>query len=509
MKNSILTRILVCMCLLFTAVSITGCAKSPEEVREWMHDKRAPVKMGEFIHNKNFSLESKIEAVMVLTERGNCTELTDALGEPLKTDELNRIVAGSIVRMQALLEQTPTYETKVKDAAYYMLKLEVSDENRDGLLNFIRNWLDPDKTQNFFLPMEKAGRVEQKKLYELLGSESLIFFQKGIEKTLLQFEDALVKEAEREAEFAKSGKKYKIVSRASDKITANLSSILANLEELKLPGADDMVADMFIKRINAKYPDMPRTYVLPFASNKSAKLLPLAKKILTDPNYQNPTLNYYKDVMLATYFRNIQKKAGVEVCTSLLQNDRTGYIRWDCLELLTIEKGRDGFAALIQTLPDDYEVLKVPADHPQFVESPSMTFWNSLRVYCAHLPSILNNQVPLEVFRQLAGKGKTVTRMMSMACLSTVGVAADVQLLASFAGEKTDIKGWGMQVSTMGELANFTSALLEKRLAVAAQQAEAEKTKAAADAKAAAPADTKAAAPADAKAAAPAAPATK
>ena len=477
MNKLTFTRTILCMCLLFITMTLSACTKSPAEVREWMHDKRCPVKMQEFIQNERFELDSKIEAVMVLTERGDCTELQTALGEPLQNDEMNRIVAGAIARMNKLLEQHPEYETKVKDAAYYLLKLDLNDENREGLTSFVRRWLDSD---NFFLDMNKAGRVEQERLFrEVLGSESLPIYEHAIEKILDKFEDALAKELAKEKELAAKHKKYKVNNRPSDKLTAILSNTLNSLEALKIQGSNDMVARMFLKRIEAKYPNMPRAYVLPFASNTSELLLPMAKKIVMDPQYKNETLNYYKDVMIATYYRNVQKKAGSEVCTTLLQTDRTGYLRWDCLELLTIDKGRAGVASLIQALPSQYADLKIPEDHPTFVSTPSMTFWNSLRVYCAHLPQDLNNQVPLEVFRELLSKG-TTTRMLSMACLSTLGEVNDkvndVKLLASFAAEKTDIKDWGMQVSTMGELATFTSALLEKRLIVQAAEA-AEKNK--------------------------------
>lgn len=474
MRKTNITRAIMCLLIVLMAAAFSACTKSPEQVREWIQDKRAPVKMKEFIQNPRFSLESKIEAVMVLTERSNCVELPDALGEPLKTDEVNQIVAGVIPRMDALLAEKPAYETKVKDAAYYLLDLDLNDENRDALMKYLRNWLDSD---NFFLSAEKAGRVEQKRLFERLGAESLPIYKTALEKTLNQFEEALKKEADKEAELNKQGKKFKVVSRPSDRLTTTISTTLSSLEALKLPGASDMVAQMFLKRIEAKYPNMPRTYVLPFASNPSALLLPMAKRIVTDPEYKNETLNYYKDVMLQTYYRNVQKKAGSEVCTTLIQTDRTGYIRWDCLELLTIDKGREGFAALIQTLPADYASLAVPADHPVFVSEPSRTFWNSLRLYCAYLPKNLNNQVPLDVFRQLVSKGTMTTRMLSMACLSTLGNESDVALLASFADEKTDIKEWGMQVSTVGELANFTSALLEKRLAMMKKAEEEAKAK--------------------------------
>ncbi|GEM_PF-2129568 len=475
-----LIRSILCFCLLLIALGLTACTKSPEQVREWFHDKRAPVKMKEFVQNPRFSLDSKIEAIMVLTERNNCTVIPEAL-MPLKADEINNITAGVIKRFHQLLEENPPYETRVKDAAYYLLQVEPDEDNRQELLTFIINWLDPETSANFFLSIEKAGRVEQRKLFDAIGPENTLpIYKKAIVKTINEFEEALKKEAEIEAAKKASGKKYKVLSRPSDRLTTTLSTTLNNLADLQLPGANDMVADIFLQHIEAQYPNMPRTYVLPFASNPSEKLLPMAKKIITDPEYKNVNLNYYKDVMLATYYRNVQKKAGVEVCTTLLQSDRTGYIRWDCLELLTIAKGRDGFAPLIQSIPNNYDILKIPEDHPTFIEQPSMTFWNSLRVYCAHLPQSLNNQIPLEVFRQLASKGTMVTRMLSLACLSTLGVESDVALMSGLADEKTDIKSWGMQVSTLGELAGFTSALLEKRLTVLKMEADAKAAKEAA-----------------------------
>ena len=504
-----LVRSILCFCLILIALGLTACAKSPEEVREWMHDKRAPVKMKEFVQNPRFSIESKVEAIMVLTERNNCTEIPDALGT-LKADETNRIIEGVITRFHALLENDGAYETRVKDAAYYLLQLDPDEENRIELLGFIMDWLNPETSANFFIPIEKAGRVEQKRLFEAIGPENTLpIYEKAIVKTINEFEEALKKEAAIEAEKKAQGKKYKVLSRPSDRLTTTLSSTLNSLAELQLPGANDMVANLFIKKINEQYPNMPRTYVLPFASNPSDKLLPLAQKIISDPEYRNPNLNYYKDVMLATYYRNVQKKAGVDVCTTLIQSDRTGYIRWDCLELLTIAKGRDGFATLIQSIPNNYEILKTPEDHPTFIEQPSMTFWNSLRVYCAHLPQSLNNQVPLDVFRQLAVKGTTVTRMLSMACLSTLGTDTDVALLNSFTTDKTDISTWGMQVSTIGELAGFTGALLEKRILIQKMDAEAKAKKAAESKNKPAAAPAKPEAPAAPAAPAPAAPAAQ
>lgn len=449
-------------CLLL-ALILSGCTKTPAEVREWMRDKRAPVKMAEFIQNEHFSLESKVEAVMVLLERQNSPEIPGAFGT-LRTDEVNRIVARVIERMQALMDQDKAFnETKVKDAAYYLLELELSDENRAALLGYIRAWLNGS---NFFLPMEKAGRVEQQRLFEVLGVESLPLFKRALETKLDELDEALVSEAVKEAELKKKGGKYKILSRPSDKITASLASTLSNLEALKMPGGNDMAAQIFLDRIEKRYPNMPRAYVLPFSSNPSEKLLGMAKRIAMDPEYRNENLNYYKDVIFMTYYRNVQKKAGAEVCAKLVEEDRTGYIRWDCLELLSIERGRDGFAALIQSIPNDVSVLQIPKDHPTFLNNENMTLWNSMRVFCMHLPATFSNQVPLEVFRQLLVKGRTVARVMSMACLSTLGTKDDVLLLKSQASDRTDLRGWGMQVSTLGELARFTGALLEKRLSV-------------------------------------------
>ncbi|MBO5754407.1 MAG: hypothetical protein J6S69_12115 [Proteobacteria bacterium] len=483
-------HILIPAASILLSLAISACTQSPEDVRAWMKDKRAPTKLAEFIYNERNPVESKIEAVMVLTERNNTPDLETILSKNLKNDELNKIVAGSIERMHNLLEERPNsgYETRVKDAAYYLLKLEINDENRNNLMVFIRNWLDSDY---FFIPIEKAGRVEHKRLFELLGTDSLPIYQKAIERILGNLEEALTKEAAAEAQKKAEGKKYRVLKRPSDTHTATLSTTLQNLEALKLPGADDMVADMFISRIEAQYPNMPRAFVLPFASNTSEKLLPLAKRIVTDPEYKNETLNYYKDVMMATYYRKIQKKAGAEICVDIVQNDKTGYLRWDCMEILTENRGPDGFATLIQDLPKDYAQLKTPEDHPTLLASPSMTFWNSLRVYCTHLPTMLNNQVPLEVFRKLSKEGNVVTRMLSMACLSTLGEEADVALLTSMANDKTDIKEYGMQVVNLGQLSNFSGALLEKRLLNAKLEAE-KKAKEEAEKKAKEEADKKA-----------------
>ena len=161
----------------------------------------------------------------------------------------------------------------------------------------------------------------------------------------------------------------------------------------------------------------------------------------------------------------------------MIQSDRTGYTRWDCLEILTTAKGREGFAALLQSIPDDPAILLTPADHPTLLAQPNMTFWNSIRAYCAHLPGLLNNQVPLDVFRQLVTKGRIIDRIISMACLATLGNESDIEILAAMRPEKTDIKNYGMQVFTIGDLAYYSSVLLSKRLenAKAAEAKEAEK----------------------------------
>ena len=479
MKFTAQKRSLLITCLLLIALILSACSKSPEDVRAWIKDKRAPVKMKEFIQNNRNPLESKIEAVMVLTERGNCLEIPDALGGNIKTDELNRIVSGVIKRMQALIDDSKpetlfVNETRVKDAAYYLLKLEINDDNRADLTAFVRNWLDGD---NFFLETSKAGRVEQNRLFELLGTESLEIYKKAITQKMNELEAALKKEAEQEAELIAKGEKFKVTYKPSDGITNTIANMLTNLEALKLPGSGEMIASMFIERIEAQYPEMPRAYVLPFRSNTSERLIAVANRIVNDPNYKSDTLNYYKDVMFVTYYRNVQKKAGIDVCTSLIQSDRTGYTRWDCLEILTAAKGREGFAQLLQSLPDDPAILLTPADHPTLLAQPNLNFWNSIRSYCAHLPTLLNNQVPLDLFRQLVTKGSMVNRIISMACLATLGNESDVELLAAMRPEKTDIKGYGMQVFTAGDLAYYSSVLLAKRLenAKIAEAKEAEK----------------------------------
>ena len=132
-------HILIPAASILLSLAISACTQSPEDVRAWRKDKRAPTKLAEFIYNERNPIESKIEAVMVLTERNNTPELETILSKNLKNDELNKIVAGSIERMHNLLEERPDsgYETRVKDAAYYLLKLEINDENRNNLMVFI------------------------------------------------------------------------------------------------------------------------------------------------------------------------------------------------------------------------------------------------------------------------------------------------------------------------------------------------------------------------------------
>ena len=489
-SNKLRLKTIILLFLAVFASCLTSCAKSPDEVREWMRDKRAPQKMKEFIQNKHFSLDSKIEAVIVLTERQNSPQMPEALGDPLKNDEMNRIVAGVIERYKTMLateESKAINDTKIKDASYYLLKLELDDANRSALLGFIRDWLNSD---NFFLAAEKSGRVEQTRLFEVLGLESLPIFKTALEKKITAFEEALVKEKAKEDELKAKGETYRIISRPSDKIMTTISTTLTTLESLKLPGSNDMVAKMFLENIEKTYPNMQRVYVLPFAGNPSDLLRPMAKKIITDPEYKNETLNYYKDVLLANYYRNVQKKDGAEICGDLLQNDRTGYVRWDCLEILTNDRGREGFAALIQSIPNDYELLKTPEDHPTLVAQPTMTLWNSMRVYCNYLPTAFNNQVPLDVFRQLLSKGTAVTRILSAACLLTFGDESDVGLLKDMRSNRDNIRNWGMQVSTMGDLAYYAGSVLEKQ--IAAKKAQEEKKAEQAAKKAAAAAELKA-----------------
>ena len=69
MKKNGRNRGILGICLIVLTLLSAGCTKSPDEVREWIRDKRAPQKMAEFIQNERFSLESKVEAVMVLVER--------------------------------------------------------------------------------------------------------------------------------------------------------------------------------------------------------------------------------------------------------------------------------------------------------------------------------------------------------------------------------------------------------------------------------------------------------
>ena len=463
-------RSILCLFLLAVATLVSACAQTPEKVRAWENDSRAPAKMREFILDHRNSLPTKIESALILVERNQGNELPEVFAGPVSTAELNQIVQGLIPRMNGLIEKDEGYETRVKDAAYYLLSLDLNDDNRDALMEIIRKWLD---SENFFLSMEKAGRIEQAKLFELLGTDSLVIYQHAIESKLDALDKALEKENKTIEERRAKGESPKIRYRPSDTIASTITSTLASLDELKIPTANDVVAEMFVNRMEKYYPNMPRVYAIPFSSNTSDKLRPMAKKILSDQEYKNTNLNYFKDVMLATYYKKVQKADGIELCTELIKTDKTGYTRWDCMELLTQSKGREGLASLIKSLPDDYAVLGIPADHPTFLETPSMTFWNSMRVYCTHLPQLLSNQVPLEVFRQYIENGSKVDRILSIACLSTLGVESDIEIFNKLKSDKTNMAEYEMKVTTLGELANYAlEAVLKRRVAAMQPKAE-------------------------------------
>lgn len=477
------TRSILCLILMAVVLLITACAQTPEKVRLWQKDSRAPVKMREFILDQRNSLETKIESVLILIERNEGNRLPQTLDEPVTAVELNKIVEGVIPRMRALVEQNEGYETRVKDAAYYMLtELDLSDENHDALIEIIHHWLDGE---NFFLSMEKAGRIEHAKLFNVIGQErALSIYKNALESKLDALDVALDKENKLLEERRAKGENPKIRYRPSDNIAKTIETTLSSLNELKIISSTnkelnspDVVAEMFVKRMEKLYPNMPKVYALPFASNESDILRPMAKKILSDQEYKNPTLNYFKDVMLATYYKKVQKEDGIEVCTQLIQTDRTGYTRWDCMELVTAARGREGLGPLLQSLPDDYSIIGIPEDHPVFIESPSLTFWNSTRAYCSHLPKLLNNQVPLEVFRQLIANGSKVDKVLSISCLATLGVESDLEILNKMRTDKTNMAEYGMKVTTLGDLANYAmKVILEKRIAAMQPKAEEAKT---------------------------------
>ena len=447
---------LIC-CLLALFFVLTACQKTPEDIRAWQHDKRCPQKMKLFVEDEKSSLEVQTEALMVEIDRSEGPKIPEIFAN-IPIERMDRIVAAAIPRLSEMMDSDNFHKmTLVKDGSYYLRQFPLNEENTDALNDLIVRWFAGQNGDNFFVPLDKVGRVEQRRLFERLGTASLPVFQNAFVKLF--------------AELDKTGPNP-VASRA---IQQDMNSALDDLNSLKLEGANDFIADIFVEQINKHYPDLALVYAVPFKSNPSDKLVPVAERITQDPNYSNPYLNEMKNAILFNYYPNVRPQEGIEVYKKIIKGDRTGMARWNAAEQLTKALGKNSVETFLNLLPDDITVLDMPADHPQAKEyTPGSFFWYQSEIYCRSVTANTNNQVPLDVFRKYASAGRTVERLVSIICLSYIGTAQDQELLNSLGTDNTSMANWNLATAqTIGDFAKIAAAAFPSRHEEERKRAEA------------------------------------
>ncbi|MFA5623878.1 MAG: hypothetical protein WC966_02315 [Bradymonadales bacterium] len=429
--------------IVIVSVVVLACSKTPEDVRAWLKDKRAPAKMQEFIESKH-SEDVKVEAVMVLVERGQADKIPDAVNK-LQSDERNKVAKKVSSRLVQLMESgNETSEMRAKDGAFYMRRLDLDEEIAKELNAVMLSWISKD--DNFFRPIDRVGRVEQKRIFESVGPASLPVFI-GI------FEDM----------FAELNEKGPDINESID-VQKRMQNALKDLDGLKVAGANDAIAKLFAKNFEAAYPNLADIYGAPFINNNSEILIPLAKKVMLDKDYTNNYLNALRDIVVNDYYNNIQTKEGIAICSQTIIDDKSGFLRWMCVDLLTQKLGKDSVKQILTSLPDSKEDIEIPEDHPLVGTFKKGEFtWFEFESYCRALSFNLNNQVPLDVLRQFASNGRRVERMLSMMCLSFNGAQSDKQFLESLRNDRTDISSWGTNARTLGDFAMVCATLFDER----------------------------------------------
>jgi hypothetical protein len=424
-------------------LAVTACEKTPEDVRKWEKDKRAPQKMKEFILGET-STEVKVEAATILIEKGLSSNLI-AIFKELSGEQRALVVEQLITRIDEMIKSEKFgLAVRGKDAAYYLANANPSDEQKERLHGQLVTWVDGD---NFWCPLEKVGDVDQLKLFQEVGVKGLPAIEKALNSTF----DEMYK-SENAATFEKR----------SEGLLATLNMI----EDLNLPETEELVAKIFVERAEKAWPKLDEIYAYPFLGNKSLSLLPLAERILLDPDYKNDKLNAIRDVLINTYYRTTQRQSGVQACTKVVREDRSGSLRWMCAQTLLELTKEAAIEHVFMAIPDDPVALQLPADHPNasaFPTKPEANFWFEAGSFCRAVGPMLAYKVPVEKFRSYLTGTRTVERLLAMECLSYHGTEADLESINALATETTDLSAWNAEQKTMGEYATALAAVWAER----------------------------------------------
>ncbi len=432
--------------MLLLSVTVFACKKTPEDVRKWAKDRRAAAKMKEFILGEN-SPEVKLEAMEILVERGEANNLV-AIMPKLPESEREALVDEMIKRLDKLLD-SETFGTHVraKDGVYYLANAGVTEAQRSRLHELLLKWADGD---NFWCPLDRVGNVDQSKLFEEVGADGIPVFEK-----ILRGLFAELAEAQR--------------AEASLHVQQKILEVLHLMESLNLPEMDEVLARFFVAAAEEAYPNLAEIYGHPFLKNKSPLLVPLAEKIMLDPDYRNDALNILRDILLRTYYVDVQLKEGGVVCGKVLRDDRSGFLRWMCVRYLMVQMRAPAVDLVFTGLPDDPAALALPEDHPLASSfDVGRYFWVEAESYCRSMDTLLGGKVPLDKIRNYLNGSRMVERLLAVLCLSFQGEAADMERLLELSKDRSDISAWDAGVATLGEFALMARAAHAERKAEAA-----------------------------------------
>ena len=445
---------LLWLSLALSLVLFAACKKTPEDVRKWEKDKRAPQKMKEFIEGDN-SIEVKAEAVMVTVERGEGANLIPIL-KGLGEDEREKIASEVVTRIEEMIDdEAHGVSVRGKDGAYYLANADLGDELRAQMHTLLIKWVDGD---NFWCPMEKIGDADRLRIFEELGAEGLPVIQRRLEEHF----DLL--------------KKAKTPERRLS-IMEEIQAITNLVKSLNLAEGDQLIASVFVTQMDQFWPDLPEIFGLPFLDNKSKELTDAAQRIMLDPNYSSQDLNGIRDIIINNYYIDVNPKAGVATCAKVMREDNSGIMRWMCARTLVKTTKDEGIDHVFIGLPDDPAKLRMPADHPLAAEFNLDTyFWVEAEAFCRAAGVYLDGKVPKDKLVAYAKSQRMVEKLLGLTCLSYFATDKDMAVFDELAEDPTDIAAWSAaEAPTLGAFVTKLKAETPDRVAQAKERIDAAK----------------------------------
>ncbi len=423
-------------------LSLSGCETTVEDVRRWENAKGSKEKMEEYLLGEN-TAAVKAEAVMVLIRRGEGSHLMAILPKTTQA-EREAIAAAVAPQLDKMLDdESQSVQVRGKDGAYYLCQVDSTQELKERLRDVMVRWVDGD---NFWRPLESVGDIDKSKIFEETGVKGLPVIKNALNDRFDKIDEAKT-----------DGRKLKLMQ--------DIQGIVALAEGLNLAETDAIIAQLFIARAEAVYPDLLEVYGIPFLANKSPELKAFASRVMLDPNYKSADLNALRDIIINEYYVKVQTKEGVLVCGTVLRKDESGFLRWMCARTLLKVAKDAGVDHVFLGMPDDPAKLVMPADHPLAGSyNVERYYWEEAESFCRSLKPLLGGEVPLEKVRGYLTGERTVQRLLAITCLSYHGTETDMATLRSMSADRTNIEAWKGGTETLGEYALAAAEAHTKRV---------------------------------------------